>query len=65
MNDSGGYGLGFGTSLTLLFIVLKLTGVIDWSWFWVLSPILISIGLIMFVVIIMAAVVLYFERKAK
>jgi len=25
--------------LTLAFIVLKLTGFIDWSWLWVLSPI--------------------------
>jgi len=24
--------------LTLIFIVLKLTGLIDWSWVWVLSP---------------------------
>jgi len=27
----------FGT-LTLIFIVLKLVGVITWSWIWVLSP---------------------------
>jgi len=26
------------TSLTQLFIVLKLTNVIDWSWVWILSP---------------------------
>jgi len=24
--------------LTIVFIVLKLTGNIDWSWFWVCSP---------------------------
>lgn len=29
---------GFGSSLLLLFIALKLTGVIAWSWWWVLSP---------------------------
>ena len=28
----------FGTLLTLLFVALKLTGHIDWSWWWVLSP---------------------------
>ena len=37
-------GSGLGT-LTLIFIVLKLVGVIDWSWWWVLSPTLIPIGL--------------------
>ena len=35
-------GLGFVDALTLLFIALKLTGQIDWNWFWVLSPIWIS-----------------------
>jgi hypothetical protein len=37
-------GLGFVDALTLLFIALKLTGQIDWNWFWVLSPIWISIS---------------------
>ncbi len=27
------------TLLTLLFVALKLTGHIDWSWWWVLSPV--------------------------
>ena len=29
----------FPSLLTILFIGLKLTGYIDWSWLWVLSPI--------------------------
>ena len=32
----GGIGLTF--VLTILFVVLKLAGVIDWLWAWVLSP---------------------------
>lgn len=36
-NGSGG-GIGFFGLLTLLFIGLKLGGVIDWSWLWVLAP---------------------------
>jgi len=31
--------MNFWTLLTILFIGLKLANVIDWSWFWVLSPI--------------------------
>lgn len=31
-------GIGFLGALTLLFIALKLTGFITWSWLWVLSP---------------------------
>lgn len=31
-------GIGFAGLLTIVFITLKLTGVIAWSWWWVLSP---------------------------
>ena len=31
-------GIGFFGLLGLLFIALKLTGYIDWSWWWVLAP---------------------------
>jgi uncharacterized protein (DUF983 family) len=35
--NSGG-GIGFCGLLAIVFIVLKLTEVITWSWLWVLSP---------------------------
>lgn len=35
-------GLGIVSVLTIIFVVLKLLGVIRWSWIWVLSPIWIS-----------------------
>lgn len=35
-------GIGFVGVLTIVFIVLKLCGVIKWSWWWVLAPIWIS-----------------------
>ena len=38
-------GMGFTSVLTLISIVLKLCKVITWSWWWVLSPIWISWGL--------------------
>ena len=31
-------GLGIVSILTMVFIVLKLSGVIKWHWIWVLSP---------------------------
>ncbi len=31
-------GVGFGSLLFLLFLGLKLTGHIDWSWWWVTAP---------------------------
>jgi hypothetical protein len=41
----------FGVVLSMLFVILKLTGVISWSWFWVLSPIIIQFGLILLIII--------------
>lgn len=35
-------GIGFSGLLTVAFVVLKLCHVIDWSWWWVLSPLWIS-----------------------
>lgn len=49
--------MGFPSWLTLLFIGLKLTGYIDWSWLWVGSPIWIAL-LADCVVILCAIVVL-------
>jgi len=37
-SSSGGDGIGFAGMLTIAFIALKLANVIDWSWWWVLSP---------------------------
>jgi len=41
-NTSTSGGIGFPGLLTVLFIGLKLTGYISWSWWWVLSPLWIS-----------------------
>jgi hypothetical protein len=50
----GGGGLSFTGALTILFIGLKLGDVIDWSWWWVLSPIWIVVALI-FVILFVAS----------
>ena len=44
-NDGGSGGIGFCGLLTIAFIVLKLTGVISWSWVWVLAPIWIPLAI--------------------
>jgi len=45
-------GIGAGTLLTVVFITLKLCGVIAWSWWWVLSPIWISISAVLGILIV-------------
>jgi hypothetical protein len=42
-------GLSFTNILTLIFVLCKLTHYIDWSWWWVLSPVLISVGVSLFI----------------
>ena len=50
-------GIGFVGLLTILFIGLKLTHYIDWSWWWVLSPLWIS-ALLVIVILLGALTVL-------
>lgn len=40
-------GLGICDVLTIIFVVLKLLGIINWSWLWVLSPIWIYIIIVL------------------
>lgn len=42
---SSGGGMGLVTILWVIFLILRLTHVIDWKWYWVFSPIWISAGL--------------------
>lgn len=37
--------IGFGGLLQIVFIVLKLLNLINWNWFWVLSPTWIGVAL--------------------
>jgi hypothetical protein len=49
MENNNGW---FALVLTLVFIVLKLTDQIDWSWWWVLSPLWIPLALVLSIAII-------------
>ncbi len=51
-NNSASNGIGFSGLLTIVFIVLKLIGVINWSWLWVLSPLWIGAALGIIVILI-------------
>jgi hypothetical protein len=53
--------IGFGAGLTLLFIALKLTGQIDWSWAWVLAPMWFPIFFVVTSAVAVALVVSFFK----
>lgn len=59
-SSSSSGGIGFLGMLTVLFVGLKLTGYITWSWVWVLAPLwgglvvlfgLLLIGFLMFLLL--------------
>lgn len=58
-NNNVGLNVGFLDLLTLTFIVLKLCNVIDWSWWWVLSPTLIPAAIL----IVLIPILLYVVKK--
>lgn len=55
-NIAWGGGCGFSGLLTIAFVVLKLCGVINWSWWLVLLPLIISIGLPIAIILLVGIV---------
>ena len=56
MKDSSSKGLGLRDVLAVVFIVLKLIGVIDWNWWWVLSPVWIPVIIVVIAYIVISIV---------
>mgnify|MGYP007028932386 FL=1 len=57
-------GIGFGGLLAAIFITLKLTGVIAWSWWWVLAPLWLPFAVfLVFAVVAMLVVVIVHSVK--
>ncbi len=45
--------IGLGSILGIVFLVLKLVGIIAWPWIWVLAPFWIGLALYLVILIIM------------
>lgn len=62
-----GGGISFVGLLTVVFIVLKLTDVIAWSWLWVLSPLWISFlfSLAVIIIVMVAGMLVGISRGIK
>lgn len=45
--------------LTLLFVILQIFGIINWPWYFIIAPILISIVAIFLLTILVALVIFY------
>ena len=57
-NNNTSNGIGIGTILFLIFMTLKLTNVINWSWWWVTAPLWIPFVLV-FVVMGILGLIIY------
>jgi hypothetical protein len=60
-DQSSSGGIGFLGLLTILFVVLKLTGAINWSWLWVLSPLWIPLLVLGISAVIIISILVYKE----
>lgn len=62
-------GLNLSVTLLVIFVVLKLIKVINWSWWWVISPLWITwaayLGIALIVTISVAIKEMLFKRKRK
>lgn len=61
-SNSGG-GIGFSGLLTIVFIVLKLTGHINWSWIWVLAPLWGGIALVILMALILFPIIFLGKKR--
>jgi hypothetical protein len=58
-SSSSSTGIGFTGVLQIVFIVLKLCHQIEWSWWWVLSPVWITVAIVILILIVCAVLALW------
>lgn len=62
-SSSSSGGIGFVGLLTIVFITLKLCGVIAWSWLWVLAPAWITFAIVVFILGLFFVPLLWPKKK--
>lgn len=55
-NNSSSGGIGFAGVLFLIFLVLKLVGTINWSWWWVTAPLWGGLAVYLLLIIIVVTI---------
>lgn len=63
MKNSGQTGVGFIGLLFIVFLVLKLTKVITWSWWWITAPLWGPAAFAIVISVISIGVYLFSKRK--
>lgn len=63
MSKKASISLNLVPTLTIVFLILKLCKVIDWSWWWVLAPSWIPLALVLLLIIIKGIFYVYEVRR--
>ena len=63
MNNKSSGGIRCSTVVLIVFVILKLVGVINWSWWWVLSPLWISFGLGLIAIVALVALEAHVNKE--
>jgi membrane protein YdbS with pleckstrin-like domain len=53
----GSSGISLGLLLTIIFVILKLTHVVDWNWWWIFAPLwlpVVFVAIIFFMIVFLA-----------
>lgn len=54
-------GISFFSLLTIVFITLKLTGVIAWSWWWVMAPLWLPVAIFLSITVFAVILIALFS----
>lgn len=61
MDEKSSSGIGLSSILTIIFVIAKLFGVIDWSWWLVFAPTIASVAIGLLVVVIALIVACFID----
>lgn len=65
MNNNKSGGIGVAGLLLVAFVILKLCNVIDWNWWWVLSPFWIPLSIVVLILIGFGIYYVFSKKKVK
>ena len=63
--ENASSGMGIGMILFIVFLVLKLTDVINWSWWWVTSPLWIPLAAAAVIIGILGVIAIIIEKFSR
>ena len=57
-NGNSKFTISLPVFLTIIFVILQIAGVISWPWYFIIAPILISLGIALIIALIVLVIVI-------